>query len=222
MPVPKIVFDREKLDVVAIETVRPNTWNPKEEDTVEYHRIVESIRQNGQRLPIIVRELDGYEIVDGEQRWRAMGKLKAKKILIYNEGVVEDQRARELTIAYEQQVPFDPLDLAELVAGMFDQYEDVNLPYDEDSIKEMINLLNFDWAANYPDDDGQDKDPGGEKWHRMIFRIPDSALPVIESELDRIGGLLELDPALHEEVKRGLILEKICVLSAQTPTESLQ
>ena len=221
MPVPKIIFDQGKLKIVALNTVRPNTWNPKDEDTIEYHRIVESIRQNGQRLPIVVRELDGYEVIDGEQRWRGMKELGAKKILIYNEGEVGDQRARELTIAYEQQVPFSPIDLAELVGGLLTQFEDVQLPYEEGAIEEMKALLEFDWDANYGDD-GKDKDPGGEKWHRMIFRIPDSALPVIESELDRIGGLLELDPALHEEVKRGLILEKICVLSAQTPTESLQ
>jgi hypothetical protein len=221
MPIPKIIFDREKLDIVNINTVRPNTWNPKAEDTDEYRRIVESLRQNGQRLPIVVRELDGYEIIDGEQRWRGMKELKAKKILIYNEGEIDDQRARELTIAYEQQVPFDPLDLAELVADMFSQYENVKLPYDEDSIREMINLLSFDWNANYGDD-GRDKDQSGEKWHRLIFRIPDSAMSVIEDELARIGSLLELDGKLNEEVKRGLILEKICVLSAQTPTKSLE
>ena len=54
-----------------------------------------------------------------------------------------------------------------------------------------------------------------------MFKIPQAAMPVIESEIDRIGDILELKPTLSEEVRRGLILEKICVLSADTPTESL-
>lgn len=220
MPIPKIVFDKEKLDVVALNLVRPNTWNPKSQDTDEYRRIVESIRQNGQKLPIVVRENDDYEIIDGEQRWRAMKELKARKILIYNEGEVSDQRARELTIAYEQQVPFDPLDLAELVAEMFEQYDDVKLPYQEDTIKEMIQLLSFDWDKHYAGDDGKDKD--AEVWHRLVFRVPADVLPIIEAELDRIGDILQLDGKLNDESKRGLILEKICVLSAQTPLESLE
>lgn len=55
---------------------------------------------------------------------------------------------------------------------------------------------------------------------RMTF--PKAVVDIIDSEFDRIGDILQLKPDLKEDVKRGLILEKICILSADTPTQSLK
>lgn len=61
------------------------------------------------------------------------------------------------------------------------------------------------------------------EWTPLTFMVPTAALDVVESEL---GRLQQLAPNrrddLTPELKRGLALEYMAVLSAQTPDESLQ
>jgi ParB/RepB/Spo0J family partition protein len=141
----EIKFNPEKLIVVEVKDVRPNTWNPKDSDTKEYQVVKESLEKKGFRLPIVVRENNGYEIIDGEQRWTAWKELGNDKVLIYNEGKVSDQEARELTIWYEQRVPFNEIDLAQLVKEMSVNYENLELPFSDEEMQEMIQVANFNW-----------------------------------------------------------------------------
>lgn len=150
----EIVFDKRKLATVNIDNIRPNTWNPKLENTMEYRRIKRSLEQNGQKLPIVVRENDGYEIIDGEQRWRALKELESRVALIYNEGKVDDQSAKELTIAYEQQVPFDDTQLAILLNEMEQLYDNIQVPYSETEVDEIKGMLStLDTAGSIKEDD---------------------------------------------------------------------
>ena len=112
-------FKPENISIIDIQLIKPNNWNPKDLDTPEYQKIVQGIRLKGQRLPIVVREIgDTFEIVDGEQRYRACLDLAFEKILIYNEGKITDQEAKELTIWYQQQVPFNEVSLAKLIKDL--------------------------------------------------------------------------------------------------------
>ena len=139
----EIVFDQSKLAVVAIGEVRPNTWNPKEHGTQEFQRIKKGLQQHGLRLPIVVRENEGYEIVDGEQRWRAAQELRYVNIPIYNEGKLSDQKAKELTIIYEQQVPFDDMQFGKLLAEMSELYDSIAIPYSGEEVKDFVET----WEA---------------------------------------------------------------------------
>jgi len=66
----RLIFNPEKLKLVEIDKVIPNSWNPKKKDTEEYKRIKLGIELKGLRLPIIVREMGtNFEIIDGEQRF---------------------------------------------------------------------------------------------------------------------------------------------------------
>lgn len=155
----KINFNPEELRVVNIKDVRVNTWNPKDKDTEEYKIVKQSLEKKGLRLPVVVRENNGFEIIDGEQRYTAWKELGNEKILIYNEGKLSDQEARELTIWYEQKVPFNEIDLAKLVTEMNLEYEDLVLPYTDLELKEMKELADFDWDKyedNYEDDSEED------------------------------------------------------------------
>jgi hypothetical protein len=182
----KIEFDAKKLTIVPIEQVRPNTWNPKDKDTVEYEKVKISIQQHGQRQPITVRENEGYEIIDGEQKWTACKELGFKDVLIYNEGVVDDKLAKELTIAYQQQVPFNELELAKLVDSIVKTFgTDVKLPYSEIQLKTFDDLANYDW----------EKPPEGE-WQGM---------PEFKKENDRFVVNVSFD----NEDKRKEFMKKI-------------
>lgn len=104
-------FDEQKLMRVGVNEVRPNTWNPKRKDNKEYEKVKESVQVNGLTQPIFVRENDNgetkYEILDGEHRHRAAKELGLEYIYIYNEGVVDDNLARSLTLWHEVSVSMD-------------------------------------------------------------------------------------------------------------------
>lgn len=152
----EITFDATKLHRVPIRTVRANDWNPKLDATVEEIKIENSVKSNGQRLPIVVRErseaVDGttvvfYEIIDGEQRYKACQKLGFQEVLVYNEGQLEDDAAKALTIWYQQQVPFDKLLETQLALSI----AHLPLPYSPEELEQMRSLVSFDWEQVEPD-----------------------------------------------------------------------
>lgn len=155
----EIKFDQQKLKIVPIEQVRPNTWNPKDKNTPEFEKIKQGIKLKGLRMPIVVRELakDEYEIIDGEQRYTACKELGFKNILIYNEGKVSDQEARELTIWYQQQVPFNEIELLPLIKEIVSYTGEYQLPYTEKEVEERLKMLEFDWEKYQKEQDSIEK-----------------------------------------------------------------
>lgn len=147
-----VTFDPAKLDQVPLEQIHPNPWNPKTHDPQQrdFRKVVKSLRENGLRLPIVVREIDdGYQVLDGEQRWRASLEIGLDEVPIYNEGKIDDGKAKSLTIWYQQQVPFDEILEAALAVQLHN--EDVPLPYDEAELNRMRELVEFDASHAYED-----------------------------------------------------------------------
>lgn len=62
---------------IAVEEIRPNPYQPRAEvGAGELGELVESIRENGLLQPLVVRPApDGWELVAGERRWRALRQL---------------------------------------------------------------------------------------------------------------------------------------------------
>lgn len=152
----KISVDPKDLHIVDISEIRLNTWNPKDKDTTEYKRVLESIKANGLMGFIVVREnpAEGtkYEIIDGEQRFTACKELGYTKILVNNKGVVDDKKARELTLWWQAQVPFTKISLAKMVDGMIKEYGDIYSYFSRQQISDMQKLaqLNFDGYQKPP------------------------------------------------------------------------
>jgi hypothetical protein len=121
----KLTFDPACIKKVPIEAVTPNSWNPKEKDTEEYHKVKRSLELHGLRGAILVREARAgsgfdYEIIDGEQRFTAATELGFKELYVYNLGTVVDKEAKAMTIWWEVQVPFDTPQLSKLVVELDD------------------------------------------------------------------------------------------------------
>jgi len=153
-----ISFNPDKLKIVPIDQVRPNTWNPKPKRGTNYDKIKKSIETHGQKIyPIVVRENKGYEIVDGEQRYTACLDLEFDEILIYNEGQLTDQEAQALTIWYQQQAPFDSLAEAALAYNLHVNYQ-IELPYSEDQLDDFSKLATFSFADYNPNPDNKNDD----------------------------------------------------------------
>lgn len=147
------------IDIVNIDLLKPNTWNPKdsyledEELKAEYERILQSIDLYGFNDPIDVREVEGgYEICDGEHRWRAGKELGLEKVLIINHGKLSDNEAKAITSLRETiKIPINEVKFAEMIKGMYEENgQDIAdlstiMVMSEDKIKEYIELSDFSW-----------------------------------------------------------------------------
>ena len=220
------MYDPKKIKLnVDIDTIRPNVWNPKDDgDTKEYQRIRRSIQKKGLRIAIYVRykpQDDGtlYEIIDGEQRWRICKELEYKKVVIYNEGEISDQEAKELTLAFEQQVPFNDVTLAGLIKQMKADYADLELPYDDQEIESMLNLNEFDW--NSLNDKILGDSPMSD-YSTLTARILTVEFNDVKAEIERIMSVIPIDEDAIKEIKYGQALVKICDLVSTIPLSDLQ
>ena len=67
-----------------------------------------------------------------------------------------DKEAKELTIWWQQQVPFDHLDLSYMISEMQETFGELELPYSDEEVDEMLKISNFDfdqYASERPQDD---------------------------------------------------------------------
>ena len=103
-------------------------------------------------MPVLVREIevDTYEIIDGEHKWKGAKELGYTEILIANLGKVEDSLAKTLTIAMNNiRGQDDILKRAELLK----QIKESNqpdlfglLPMQEKELEDQLKLLDFDFS----------------------------------------------------------------------------
>lgn len=185
----QVDFDPKKIKKVDINLVVPNTWNPKDKKTKEYDKVKESIFQKGLRGFIAVRnhptEEGKYEILDGEQRWTAASELGYEEIHVYNEGVVTDKEAKELTIWWQQQVPFERIAEAHLVSDLVKEFgiDVVELPYTVKEIDEFKTLAEFDFGQ-YVDSSPTDDLEGDVKTFKVV--MGKEAYEIVMKAINRI------------------------------------
>jgi hypothetical protein len=193
----KIDFDLSKIKKVKIDEVRVNSWNPKKADTPEFEKVKKGIKLKGLRGAIIVREnpndISTYEIIDGHQRYTASKELGFKELYIYNEGNISDKEAKELTIWYQQQVPFDRIDEAYLFNELKIEFNDLlELPYTEAEEIEMQELANFDFSQYDPNAYTEPTDEDGVKTLKLVlneeaYNVIMQAIKKAQNEADNIS-----------------------------------
>lgn len=174
-----ITFDKSKLKTVSINEVRPNTWNPKNKDTKELEKVKHSIKENGQLLPIFVRDNNGYEIIDGEQRYLGCLEADFKDVLIYDFGQVEDLKAKALTIWFQQQVPFNRVEEAYLAMEIIEG--GLELPYTTEEIGEMKDISEFDF------DQYQEHDLDDSEFKTLSLHFKPEQYEVVIDAINEVG-----------------------------------
>ena len=172
-------FDASKVLQVPLDAVKPNDYNPKEKGSDKQKNIRRGLEQKGLLMPIFVRSTkNGYDIVDGEQRWTSLRDAGNDKALIYDLGEITDQEAKEMTLWFEEQVPFDRVLQAELVKSMTETYDNLQLPYLDDEVENMIKILEYN-----PDEliDEEFDDPTNSDFQTLkISMTPDQYEIVME------------------------------------------
>lgn len=197
-------FDPTKITKVKIDEVEPNDYNPKLADTPQYKEVVRSIKINGLKQPIFVREVDGndkYVIVDGQQRWTAAKELGYEEIYIYNLGNIPEEEAKSLTIWFEVQVPFDEISLAPIVMDL--TRLDIELPYSQEQIDMFQNMLEFDFENEYGgegiENDSQDSD---DEIKTLNIKMTPEQFEIVQNAIKTV--------AEGENVNEGRALELLC------------
>jgi hypothetical protein len=173
----ELTFNPEQIIKVKISEVRPNTWNPKEKETKEYNHVLESIKRSGQDMPILVRENNGYEVLDGEQRYTAMVELGFEEIWVYNKGQVSDEEAKATTIWWQVQVPFEQIKLAHLVTEL--SALNVLMPFTQEEIDNFKQLATFDFS-----DYDKDFEHNEDEQKTMTFKLDQQQYALVTQALD--------------------------------------
>lgn len=195
-------FDPSKIIKVPIDKVEPNDYNPKEKNTKEYKNVVESIRRNGLKQPIFVREVDGnekYVVVDGEQRLTAANELGYTEIYVYNLGKISEEEAKALTIWFEVQVPFSEVELAPIVVEL--NKLDITLPYTDEEIVTFEKMTQFDFDTAYNEEGPQNDELDDEMKTLNIKMTPE--------QFETVDGAIKYIME-QEDVSAGRALELLC------------
>lgn len=229
---------------VSVDILHANEWNPNvvaKEDMVKLKtNIKDTLEATGEGdikkgtiPPIVVREhpsKDGeYEIIDGYHRTEVMKKLGFDKVPFCNMGKISKKHAMRLTETLNHlRGTNDPVKyvayLEEYQRESGDTLEDME-NYMPDSAEDMealmraqnVKLDDVQIHSSEEDEDGDDsnKDEDDDKWVELKFRVPVAVAEIVESELGRIGSVLE------GKRIRDRALEFMAVNSADTPLESI-
>lgn len=118
----------EKLEVtyVPTDTIRPNSYNPNQQDERDFALLLASIEADGFTQPVIAQKHTG-EIVDGEHRWRAAKQLGMPKIPV----VLTDMSPEQMRIATLRHNRARGSENADLTANV---------------LRELAELDALDWA----------------------------------------------------------------------------
>ncbi len=101
----------------AIEKIKPQPGQPRQHfDDAELNELTQSIREHGIIEPLVVRrrgQLDEFELIAGERRWRAAQRAGLRQVLV----VVRDVSAKEAfelaLIENIQRADLDPIEFAQ-------------------------------------------------------------------------------------------------------------
>jgi ParB family chromosome partitioning protein len=130
-PVSAAVLDnRERVQRVPLERVRPSPFQPRKEFSAESLReLADSIKEQGIVQPLIVREQSGhFELIAGERRWRASQLLGLAEVPVIVR-LADDRAVLELALIENlQRENLNPLEEAHGYAQLIEQF---NLKQDE-------------------------------------------------------------------------------------------
>ena len=148
----------KNFKVVELTELRKGRIKLKTQTPATLGKMRQSIQRTGQVSVLAVREIKErektvYEIIDGGDRYDIYKDLKYSDVMIYDFGVISDAEAREIALQLNSFNFFNEVDAIQ-VAKVFIELVKNNtpcklanyLPFTEQEIKELSELLNFDWT----------------------------------------------------------------------------
>ncbi|MGH7799111.1 MAG: ParB/RepB/Spo0J family partition protein [Thermodesulfobacteriota bacterium] len=120
--------------ILGIDEIRPNTYQPRKDfDEEAINGLAVSIQEKGIIQPIVVRKnMNAYEIIAGERRWRAAQRVGLTKIPV----IIKDVSDREvLELALVENLQREDLNPIEEATAYGQLIEDFGLTHEEISKK---------------------------------------------------------------------------------------
>lgn len=153
--------------------LRPNPWNPNAVDPVNQAKLENSIKRDGIKRPIVVRQLDNgdYQIIGGQHRTEAAIELGMKQVPIINRGKISDAEAKKETLLDNYRYGSDNLDrLSALLsdpeigdaASLLD-----TMPIDEEELAEYFSHVTSE-SVDLDIDDALDDDSEKEELDETV------------------------------------------------------
>lgn len=180
-----------KYELISIDRLRANTWNPNTMTDEMFNKAVSSIIEYGFIDPITVMPYaDGYTIIDGEHRWRAADQLGYREVPCVVLRTITHQQAKKLTtILNGLHGEADPEKLSVLLKDLLDAEPAESLlrtlPYSTDEFNSLAGLTAFDWDA-FNEKMAQPRLSDKEPWVERTYRMPESAAAVIDRAIAAI------------------------------------
>lgn len=217
---------------VSIDDVVPNTWNPNVQSEFVFEKNKKSLEDEGQVLPIVVREKDGkYEIIDGEHRWRSAQALDWKTVFVNNRGEISDAKAKLLGQKLNRINGVDDKSkLKDLYISLIEE-DDVDkdeilsqLPVLDHEFDELMKEVETDWAEmpSSPKENSNSEsksiEEGDDDWSEIKIRVPTPIKEQFDDQMERFKKLLypNDEPA---DVSPVMPFEAMVQVIAQTPDE---
>ena len=116
--------------ILGIDEIRPNTYQPRKDfDEEAINELAVSIQEKGIIQPIVVRKnMNAYEIIAGERRWRAAQRVGLTKIPV----IIKDVSDREvLELALVENLQREDLNPIEEATAYGQLIEDFGLTHEE-------------------------------------------------------------------------------------------
>jgi ParB family chromosome partitioning protein len=91
---------QQGVSYITVSSINPNPFQPRKQFSEnEIDELAESIRHSGLLQPVLLRKKeDGYEIISGERRFRAVKKLGKKKVAASVKTNISNRRMIEMAL----------------------------------------------------------------------------------------------------------------------------
>ena len=129
--IPKIESkDKGFANEIEVDKIFPNLFQPRKDfDPEKLNDLKESIKKHGIIQPIVVRKVgNGYELVAGERRLRAVKELKIQKIPVV---IKNFSNEKSLEIALVENIQREDLNLIDQACGFKRLMDEFNLTQQE-------------------------------------------------------------------------------------------
>ena len=156
-----------------------------------------SIKENGQLAPIIVRKgKDGYELIAGERRWRAMQSIREDMIDAIVMDVTDKESALIAIVENVQREQLNAIEEAEALNKLNIEYNmthDDIAKYTGKSRSHITNILRLNTLTQY-----------------VKLRLADGSI-----EMGHARAVLPLDTTLQESIIKQAISRKLSVRAVE-------
>lgn len=202
----------------SIESLNPNEWNPNKTSQRTDEAISESLATYGQVLECVVRvhpETEGFQIVDGEHRYKEFQGIAKKSMVSVNVlfGYSEADIKKLTLILNETRGRADKIEMAALLGMINEDLPDLSelslgLPFQEEELSELLSLNDLNWDDFDADfNEEPEEEPKDDGWVTWALRINKDDADIIEQAKALVSDEVKLDK--DQAVANGQLLVKL-------------